>query len=351
VRAFWEWLIGEEGPHRTPQGVRRVSLLNGLACPMRGGCSPFREWLCLRYPSIPLLEARGLGGSRSDIGLRAFIASQDRSLKDFLKKLLAAKKITDPLLVQEARALIAGQADFSYGAELLRIASAGRARLAGADALQGATEAAGRMWEILWRPESYEGGQTWESRFPLSVQRGGIRGTVRAFANNLIGHFAQRLRKSRAGVSTFQRSQIEEPIEPDGRATYQETEWEEWKEAILRELIEDLNTELRSKRRGKQWDARVLKIRWAIAIVDKLMASPFQSLSMREVMAEIPGLQGVPRGGLQQVLKNIIDDARMRAVKRLGTEKEQAIAYRLQRRSHRSVGQTEGRLLPSLRAC
>ena len=45
-----------------------------------------------------------------------------------------------------------------------------------------------------------------------------IRGTIRAIINNLIGHFAQRLRKARAGVSTFQRSQIEAPGRP--RSSY-----------------------------------------------------------------------------------------------------------------------------------
>jgi hypothetical protein len=317
----------------------------------RGGCWSFREWLRLPYPSIPIFEARRLGGFRSDIGLRAFIDAQNWSFKDFLKKLLATKKITDPLLVQEAQALIAGQADFSYGAELLRIASAGRARLAGADALQAATEAAGRMWELLWRPESYAGTQTWETRFPLSALRGGIIGTVRAVANNLIGHFAQRLRKSRAAVSTVQSSQIDEPIDPEGRASNPEGEWQEWKEAILRELTKNLNRELASKRGGKHWDARVRNLRWAIAVADRQMAFPYQWRSMPEVMAEIPGLRGVPRGGLQQALKNIIDDARMRVIKRLGTEKEQAVAYGLQHRSHRSVGQTEAILLPSLREC
>ena len=82
---------------------------------------------------------------------------------------------------------------------------------------------------------------------------------------------------------------------------------------------------------------------WAIAVADSQMAFPYQWRSMREVMAEIPGLQGVPRGGLQQVLKNLIDDAQMRVVKKMGTEKEQAVAYGLQRRSHRSPRQTEGR--------
>jgi hypothetical protein len=350
---FWGWL--EEQPRCVPQGVRRVILLSRPSCPIwdsRGGCWSFREWLTLRYPSIPLFEARGFGGSWSDAELQAFIASQNSSFKIFLTKLLAAKKITDPQLVQEAQALITDHSNsiFNYGEELLRIAVAGRSRLAGGDALHGATEAAGRMWELLWRPESYPGTQTWETRFPLSVQRGGIRGTVRAFANNLVGHFAQRLRKSRAGVSTFQQSQIEEPMEPEGRASYQEGEWEEWKAAIIGELVKDLHDEMASEG-GKHWESRVRNLRWAIAIADKQMAFPYQWRSMPEVMEEIPELRGVARGGLQQALKNLIDDARMRVVKKIGTEKEQAVAYGLQRRGHRSLGQTEGRILPSLWAC
>jgi hypothetical protein len=341
---FWGWLVREARPHCVPQGARRVNPLTKLACPMREECWSFGDWLSLRYPSIPLFEAR------SDVGLRAFIDSQDRSFKEFLTNLLAAKKITDPLLVQEAQALIADQADFSYGEELLRVASAGRGRLAGADALHGATEAAGRMWELLWRPESYPGTQTWETRFPLSAMRGGIRGTVRAFANHLIGHFAQRLRKGRASGSTVQQSQLDKPIEPRGRVSNEEGEWQEWKDAILSELIRDLNDELESNQRGKHWESRIRNLRNAIAIVDRQMAYPYQWRSMPEVMAEIPGLQGVPRGGLQQALKNLIDDARMRVVRKLGSEKEQAIAYGLQRRS-RSLGQTEGRFLPSLGAC
>jgi hypothetical protein len=298
--------------------------------------------LSLSRPSLPFTEG--------DEGLRVFIDSQDRSFKEFLTKLLAAKKITDPHLVKEAETLIADPGLFSYGKELLRIASAGRGRLAGADALQGATEAAGRMWEKLWRPESYPGTQTWEGRFPLSVQRGGIRGTVRAVANNLIGHFAQRLRKSRAGVSTFQRSQIEAPIDPEARVTNPEGEWQEWKRAIIGELVKDLNDELESNRGGKHWQARVRNLRWAIAVVDEQMKIPYQWRSMPEVMAEVPGLQGIRRGGLQQALKALIADARVRVIRRLGTEKEQAVAYGLQRRGHRSLGKTEGRFLSWQRA-
>jgi hypothetical protein len=311
---------------------------------MRGECWYFRDWLCLRYPTIPLFEARG------DVGRQAFIDSQNRSFQAFLRELLAAKKITDPRLVQEAEALLADPSLFNYGEELMKLAARGRGRLLGGDALQAATEAAGRMWEKLWRPEAYAGARTWETRFPLSVQRGGIRGTVRAYANNLLGHFAQRLRKSRASVSTFQRSQLEDPIEPEGRATSQEGEWEEWREAILSELVNDLRRAEASNTGGKHWQARIRNLRWALAVADRQMAYPYQWRSMPEVIAEIPGLQGVPRGGLQQALTNLIDDARMRVVKRLGSEKEQAIAYGLQRRS-RSVGLTEGTFLPSLRAC
>jgi hypothetical protein len=356
---FWGWLLGEERPHCMPQAVPRASLLNRPACPIRdsrGGCWSFREWLTLRYPSIPLFEARGFGGSWSGVELQGFIDSQNQSFKDFLRKLLDAKKITDRRLVQEAEALIADQSNsiFNYGTELLRTASAGRGRLAGADVLQAATEAAGRLWEKLWRPESFAGTQTWESRFPLSVQRGGVRGTVRAFANNLIGHFAQRLRKGRASVSTVQSSQLEDPdnpIDPEARATNPEGEWEEWREAILRELIKDLHDEMANDQGGKHRQSRIRNLRWAIAIADKQMAFPYQWRSMPEVMTGVPGLQGIRRGGLQQVLKNLIDDARMRVVKKMGTEREQAVAYGLQRRSHRSLGQTEGRTLPSLWAC
>jgi hypothetical protein len=348
MQDFWGWL--EERPHCVPQAARRVSLLNRPSCPIwggRGGCWSFREWLCRRYPSIPLFEAR------SDVGRQAFIDSQNWSFKRFLKELLYAKKITDPQLVQEAQALITDHSNsiFNYGEELLRIAAAGRGRLAGGDVLQAATEAAGRMWEKLWRLDAYPGAQTWESRFPLSARRGGIRGTVRGFANNLIGQFCQRLRKSRAGVATVQRSQIEAPIDPEARATNPEGEWGEWREAILRELVQDLRSEEARNQGGKHWEARLRNLRWAITIAEKQMAIPYQWRSMPEVMEEIPELRGVARGGLQQTLKSLIDAARNRVVAKMGSAREQAVAHWLQKRSHRSLGQTEGRILPSLWAC
>ena len=143
-----------------------------------------------------------------DEGRQAFIDAQNRSFKDFLRKLLEARKITDPRLVREAEALLADPSLFDYGEELLKLAARGRARLAGGDTLHAATEAAGRMWERLWRPDAYPGTQTWETRFPLSARRGGIRGTLRAFADHLIGHFAQRLRKSRASVAKIGRAHV-----------------------------------------------------------------------------------------------------------------------------------------------
>ena len=318
---FWRWL-------------ERRGRSDGLP---RINSRPRDPDLSLCFPARPLSEG--------DEGLRAFIDSQNSSFKVFLQKLMGAKKITDPRLVQEAETLIADRANrlFNYGQELLRIASAGRGRLAGADAVQGATEAAGRMWELLWRPEAYAGTQTWETRFSMSAQRGGIRGTIRAVANNLIGHFAQRLRKARASVSTLQQSQIgdtDSAFDVAGRASNRAGEWEEWRSAIIQELTNDLHGELARNQGGKHGEARVRNLRWAITIAEKQMALPYQWRSMPEVMAEIPELRGVGRGGLQQLLKGLIDDARNRVVARMGSEKEQAVAHSLQIRGRRTGGRT-----------
>src|SRR5436190_1283364 len=98
----------------------------------------FWEWVLAASPYQSLTEG--------DEGRQAFIESQNASFKVFLQKLLDAKRIMDPRLEREARALVADESNshFDYGRELLRIASAGRGRLGGGDVLQGATEAAGR---------------------------------------------------------------------------------------------------------------------------------------------------------------------------------------------------------------
>ena len=62
-------------------------------------------------------------------------------------------------------------------------------------------------------------------------------------------------------------------------------------------------------------------LRTVIALVEKQMAIPYEWRSMPEVMAEIPELRGVARGGLQQTLKNLIDDARSRVVARMGSDR------------------------------
>ena len=283
----------------------------------------FWQWL-LGHPLLPFTEG--------DEGRQAFIDSQNRSFQAFLRELLAARKITDPRLVQEAEALLADPSLFQYGEELLKLAARGRGRLAGGDTLQAATEVAGRLWETLWRPQAYPGTQTWETRFPRSVHRGGLRGTVRAYANYLLGHFAQRLRKSRARFPTVQWSQIDAPLDPVAPAADPAGEWGEWRAAILAELIHDLRRAEASNPGGKHGQARLRNLRWALAVAEKQLAIPYQWRSMAEVMQEIPELRGIPRGGLQQTLKALIDDARMRVVAKMGSDKEQGVARWLQRR-------------------
>jgi hypothetical protein len=273
----------------------------------------FWEWL------LPFKEG--------DEGRQAFVDSQNRSFQTFLCELLAARKISDPRLVQEAEALLADPSLFQYGEELLKLAARGRGRLAGGDTLQAATEVAGRLWETLWRPQAYPGTQTWETRFPRSVHRGGIRGTVRAHVNYLLGHFAQRLRKSRARFPTVQWSRIADaPIDPVAPAADPAGEWDEWRAAILAELTHDLRRAEASNPGGKHGQARLRNLRWALAIAEKVLAIPYQPRSMAEVLQEIPELRGIPRGGLQQTLKALIDDARMRVVAKMGSDKEQAVA-------------------------
>jgi hypothetical protein len=84
-------------------------------------------WQGLANLSLPVTEG--------DEGRQAFIRAQNQSLKDFLRNLLEAQKITDPRLVREAEALIADQSNrlFNYGEELLQIASGGRGQLGGGD--------------------------------------------------------------------------------------------------------------------------------------------------------------------------------------------------------------------------
>jgi hypothetical protein len=298
----------------------------------------FWQWL-LGHPLLPFMEG--------DQGRQAFIDAQNRSFLAFLRDLLAARKITDPRLVQEAEGLLADPSLFNYGEELLKLAARGRGRLAGGDTLQAATEVAGRLWEKLWRPQAYPGTQTWETRFPRSVHRGGLRGTVRAYANHLLGHFAQSLRKSRSRFPTVQWSQIDTPLDPAAPAADPAGEWGEWRAAILAELTHDLRRAEASNPGGKHGQARVRNHRLALIIAEKQLAIPYQRRSMAEVLQEIPELRGIPRGGLQQTLKALIDNAQMRVVAKMGSAKEQGVAQWLQsRRQARRRAQVEETFWP-----
>src|SRR5262249_41759799 len=155
------------------------------------------------------------------------------------------------------------------------------------------------------------------------------------YANYLLGHYSQRLRKSRSRLPTLQWSQIDAaPIDPVAPASDPAGEWDEWRAAILAELIHDLRRAEASNPGGKHWQARVRNLRWAVIIAEKLLAIPYQRRSMAEVLQEIPELRGIHRGGLQQTLKALIDDARMRVVAKIGTSKEQGVAQWLQSRRH-----------------
>ena len=109
-------------------------------------------------------------------------------------------------------------------------------------------------------------------------------------------HFAQRLRKGRASISTLQQ-------EPDrrhgqralrrvaGRASNRAGEWEEWRSAIIQELANDLHDELARNQGGKHGEARVRSLRWAIAIAEKQMAIPLPlAAPMPEVHGRNPGV-------------------------------------------------------------
>jgi hypothetical protein len=142
------------------------------------------------------------------------------------------------------------------------------------------------------------------------------------------------LRKSRSRFPTLQWSQTDAPLDPVAPAADPAGEWDEWRAAILAELIHDLRRAEASNPGGKHGQARIRNGRWALAVAEKQLAIPYQSRSMAEVMQEIPELRGIPRGGLQQTLKALIDNARVRVVAKMGSDKEQGVAQWLHSRRH-----------------
>jgi hypothetical protein len=173
-----------------------------------------------------------------------------------------------------------------------------------------------QLWLTLLDPRLYEPeGATWESRNPFSAARNGIRGTIRAWARNKAGHFAARINKIRTGVATRQISQIQDPdnpFEPPARASMSDLEWDDLKGAIINDLESQLRKEIEAQ--GPHWQSRVRNLRWAVEIVKRQMAIPWEWRTMPEIANEIPGLEARLRGGLADQLKRRIDQARRKAL-------------------------------------
>jgi hypothetical protein len=253
---------------------------------------------------------------RGDEGYRAFIEETNREFRTWIGTILRMSKFTDPRNQAEAQAIIADPNYFLYAQELLAAASGGRARLRGQDVLDAAQEVNIQLWLNLLNPKLYAPeGVTWESRNPLSAQRNGIRGTIRAWARNKAGHFAARLNKLRSGVTTRQISQIQEPdqpFEPPARPEMSDLEWEDLKNAIINDLEAQFRKEIEAQ--GPHWQSRARNLRWAVEIAKKQMAIPWEWRSMPEIADEIPGLEAGLRGGLADQLKRSIDQARRKAL-------------------------------------
>jgi hypothetical protein len=264
-----------------------------------------------------------------DEGYQAFLDETNREFRKMIGTILQMGKFTDPRNEAEAKALVADPNYFNYAQELLAAAGGGRARLRGQDVLDGAQDANVQLWMSLLNPKLYEpGGATWESRNPYSAARGGIRGTIRSWARNVAGHFAARLTKRRAGASTRQISQIhdpDDPFEPPARPSMSDLEWHDLKQAIINDLETQLRNEIEAQ--GPHWRARAKTLSWAIEIVRRQMAIPWEWRSMPEVARDVPGLEAGLRGGLADLLKRRIDQARRKALGEAADNKSDQVTY------------------------
>jgi hypothetical protein len=272
----------------------------------------FWEWLRQGYEFgfVELLFREG------DKGYRAYIDQTNREFRTWIGTILRMGKFADRRNEAEARAIVADATYFSYAQELLAAASGGRARLRGQDILDAAQDVNMQLWMNLLNPKLYElEGVTWETRNPFSTERGGLRGTIRAWARNKAGHFAARLNKRRSGVTTHQISQIhdpDQPFDPPARSSMSDLEWDDLKRAIINDLETQLRQEVEAQ--GPHWQSRARNLRLAVEIVKRQMAIPWEWQSMPEVAAVIPGLEAGLRGGLADQLKRRIDQARRKAL-------------------------------------
>jgi hypothetical protein len=276
----------------------------------------FWGWLGQGYECGFVQELALLFREGDEEGFKAYLDQTNAEFRKMIGTILRMGKFTDPRNEAEARVIVDDPSYFNYAQELLAAASGGRARLRGADVLDGAQDVNGQLWMTLLNPKLYEpGGVTWESKNPFSAERGGIRGTVRSWARNAAGHFAARLTKRRATVATHQISQIHDPdnpFDPPARPQMSDLEWHDLKRAILNDLETQLRREVEAQ--GPHRQSRVRNLRLAVEIVKRQMAIPWEWRSMPEIAAEIPGLEAGLRGGLADQLKRRIDLARRRAL-------------------------------------
>jgi hypothetical protein len=295
----------------------------------------FWEWVCQR-PYVPprvlhsnqheLKEQLPRLVREGDEGHQAFLDQTNGEFRKMIGTILHMGKFTDPRNEAEARAIVADTQYFNYAQELVGAARGGRARLQGQDVLDAAQDANVQLWMNLLSPKLYEPeGVTWGSRNPFSAARGGIRGTVRSWARNKAGHSAARIHKRRAGVTVRHFSQIHDPdnpFDPPARPQMSELEWDDLKRAI----IDGLETQLRkeSETQGPHWQSRVRNLRWAVEIVRRQMAIPWEWRSMPEIAGEMPESNAKLRGGLADQLKRRIDLARRKA---LGEGNQGALRY------------------------
>jgi hypothetical protein len=291
MMTFWEWVSDASLPH-VP------------AC---------RNWLGHGDKGKHCVQCLIVEG---DEGYKAFIDQTNREFRRMIATLLRMGKFTDPRNEAEARAIVADPHYFDYAQELLAAAAGGRSRLRGQDVLDGAQEANVVLWRTLLDPRLYEPeGVTWETKNPHSAGRSGLRGSIRSWGRHAAAHYSTRLHKRRARVTTHQASQIVDPrqtFDPPARTQMSDFEWYDLKRAIVNDLETQLNKEVEGQ--GPHWQSRARNLRWAIEVVRRQMAVPWEWRSMPDAAAEMPELNGKLRGGLADQLKLIIDKARRKGL-------------------------------------
>jgi hypothetical protein len=104
----------------------------------------------------------------------------------------------------------------------------------------------------------------------------------------------------------------DDPFEPPARPLMSDLEWRDIRQAV----IDDLETQLRKVIEGKgpRWRSRARNLRWAVEVGRRQMAVPWEWRSMPEVAPDVPGLEAGLRGGLADLLKRRIGQARKRAL-------------------------------------